>query len=77
MRTERERQVVMDVFEAMNSVLKSCQGEALKSPGRLQEISHVIRDVLKKKVRRRDRQRQHDISSIVIQPLNFIKAEII
>uniref|UniRef100_A0A668A5S6 Importin 4 n=1 Tax=Myripristis murdjan TaxID=586833 RepID=A0A668A5S6_9TELE len=48
-RTERERQVVMGVFEAMNSVLKSCQGEALKSPGRLQEISHVIRDVLKKK----------------------------
>ncbi|XP_071384445.1 importin-4 isoform X1 [Centroberyx affinis] len=48
-RTERERQVVMGVLEAMNSVLKSCQGEAFKSPARLEEISHTIRDVLKKK----------------------------
>ncbi|XP_071764952.1 importin-4 isoform X2 [Centroberyx gerrardi] len=48
-RTERERQVVMGVLEAMNSILKSCQGEAFKSPARLEEISHTIRDVLKKK----------------------------
>ena len=48
---ERERQVVMGVLEAMNGVLKACQGEALRSPGRLQEISHAIRDVLKKRVR--------------------------
>ncbi|XP_062335752.1 importin-4 [Osmerus eperlanus] len=46
---ERERQVVMGVLEAMNGVLKACQGEALRSPGRLQEISHAIRDVLKKR----------------------------
>uniref|UniRef100_A0A673VZ38 Importin 4 n=1 Tax=Salmo trutta TaxID=8032 RepID=A0A673VZ38_SALTR len=45
----RERQVVMGVLEAMNGVLKACQGEALQSPGRLQEISQAIRDVLKKR----------------------------
>lgn len=50
-RSERERQVVMGVLEALNGVVKSCQGEALKTPGRLAEISHAIRDVLKKKVR--------------------------
>uniref|UniRef100_A0A4W5NHS7 Importin 4 n=1 Tax=Hucho hucho TaxID=62062 RepID=A0A4W5NHS7_9TELE len=48
-RSERERQVVMGVLEAMNAVLKACQGEALQSPGRLQEISQAIRDVLKKR----------------------------
>ncbi|KAM4606742.1 importin-4 [Polymixia lowei] len=48
-RTERERHVVMSVLEAMNGVVKACQAEAFKSPGRLQEISHAIRDVLKKK----------------------------
>uniref|UniRef100_A0A673VYF8 Importin 4 n=1 Tax=Salmo trutta TaxID=8032 RepID=A0A673VYF8_SALTR len=48
-RGERERQVVMGVLEAMNGVLKACQGEALQSPGRLQEISQAIRDVLKKR----------------------------
>ncbi|KAM9552687.1 importin-4-like isoform 1-T1 [Salvelinus alpinus] len=47
--SERERQVVMGVLEAMNAVLKACQGEALQSPGRLQEISQAIRDVLKKR----------------------------
>ncbi|XP_034718179.1 importin-4 isoform X4 [Etheostoma cragini] len=48
-RTEHERQVVMGVLETMNNVIKSCKGEAFKSPLRLKEISHVIRDVLKKK----------------------------
>lgn len=48
---ERERQVVMGVLEAMNSVIKSCQREALQTPHRLAEISHAIRDVLRKKVR--------------------------
>ncbi|KAL1006374.1 hypothetical protein UPYG_G00071530, partial [Umbra pygmaea] len=48
-RTERERQVVMGVLEAMNGVLKACQGEALQTPGCLKEISQAIRDVLKKK----------------------------
>ncbi|XP_036374883.1 importin-4-like [Megalops cyprinoides] len=48
-RQERERHVVMAVLESMNAVIKSCQGEALQIPGRLQEISHAIRDVLKKK----------------------------
>uniref|UniRef100_A0A8C7NLG9 Importin 4 n=1 Tax=Oncorhynchus mykiss TaxID=8022 RepID=A0A8C7NLG9_ONCMY len=47
--SERERHVVMGVLEAMNAVLKACQGEALQSPGRLQEISQAIRDVLKKR----------------------------
>uniref|UniRef100_A0AAR2J2V9 TOG domain-containing protein n=1 Tax=Pygocentrus nattereri TaxID=42514 RepID=A0AAR2J2V9_PYGNA len=46
---EHERQVVMGVLEAMNAIIKSCQGEALHTPGRLEEISHAIRDVLKKK----------------------------
>ncbi|KAL7886745.1 hypothetical protein AOLI_G00044660 [Acnodon oligacanthus] len=46
---EHERQVVMGVLEAMNAIIKSCQGEALHTPGRLAEISHAIRDVLKKK----------------------------
>ncbi|XP_072536395.1 importin-4 isoform X2 [Salminus brasiliensis] len=46
---DRERHVVMAVLEAMNAVIKSCQGEALQTPGRLAEISHAIRDVLKKK----------------------------
>ena len=49
-RSERERHVVMSVLEAMNGVVKACQGEALQQPGRLQDISHAIRDVLKKKV---------------------------
>ncbi|KAI1902156.1 hypothetical protein AGOR_G00041800 [Albula goreensis] len=48
-RGERERQVVMAVLESMNAVIKSCQGEALQAPSRLAEISHAIRDVLKKK----------------------------
>lgn len=51
-RTEQERQVVMAVLETMNSVIKSCKEEVFKNPSRLKEISHVIRDVLKKKVRR-------------------------
>ncbi|XP_066539895.1 importin-4 isoform X2 [Hoplias malabaricus] len=46
---ERERQVVMAVLESMNAVIKLCQGEALQAPGRLTEICHAIRDVLKKK----------------------------
>lgn len=48
-RAERERHVVMGILEAMNGVIKSCQGEIFKNPQRLQEISHAIRDVLKKK----------------------------
>uniref|UniRef100_A0A8C7NL65 Importin 4 n=1 Tax=Oncorhynchus mykiss TaxID=8022 RepID=A0A8C7NL65_ONCMY len=44
--SERERHVVMGVLEAMNAVLKACQGEALQSPGRLQEISQAIRDTV-------------------------------
>ncbi|CAN9506252.1 unnamed protein product [Ophioblennius macclurei] len=48
-RKETERQVVMGILETMNSVIKSCQGEAFQNPARLKEISYVIRDVLKKK----------------------------
>lgn len=50
-RTEHERQVVMGVLETMNSVIKSCKEEVFKNPSHLKEVSNVIRDVLKKKVR--------------------------
>ncbi len=50
-RTEQERQVVMGVLETMNNVIKSCKQEVFKTTGRLKEISHVIRDVLLRKVR--------------------------
>uniref|UniRef100_A0A672IT40 TOG domain-containing protein n=1 Tax=Salarias fasciatus TaxID=181472 RepID=A0A672IT40_SALFA len=50
-RKETERQVVMGVLETMNGVIKSCKGEAFQNPTRLKDVSHVIRDVLKKKVR--------------------------
>ncbi|KAM4543425.1 importin-4 [Fundulus diaphanus] len=48
-RTDRERLVVMGVLEAMNGVIKSCKGEVFRNPAHLKEISHLIRDVLKKK----------------------------
>ncbi|XP_047424187.1 importin-4 [Mugil cephalus] len=48
-RTEKERLVVMGVLETMNNVIKTCKEEVFRNPSRLQEISHVIRDVLKKK----------------------------
>lgn len=46
---DRERHVVMAVLEAMNGLIKSCKAEALQTPERLTEISHAIRDVLKRK----------------------------
>uniref|UniRef100_A0A665X5G6 TOG domain-containing protein n=1 Tax=Echeneis naucrates TaxID=173247 RepID=A0A665X5G6_ECHNA len=49
--TENERQVVMGVLESLNNVIKSCKEEVFINPLRLKEISFVIRDVLKKKVR--------------------------
>lgn len=51
-RKEQERQVVMGVLEAINGIVKSCKEEVFRNPSRLKEISYVIRDVLKKKVRR-------------------------
>uniref|UniRef100_A0A7N6A2G1 TOG domain-containing protein n=1 Tax=Anabas testudineus TaxID=64144 RepID=A0A7N6A2G1_ANATE len=48
-RTEHERQVVMGVLESMNGIIKSCKEEVFRNPSRLKEVSHVIRDVLKKK----------------------------
>ena len=50
-RADRERYVVMGILEAMNNVIKFCKEEVFKNPSRLKEISEVIRDVLKKKVR--------------------------
>ncbi|KAM6971252.1 importin-4 [Tautogolabrus adspersus] len=47
--TEPERQVVMGVLETLNNVVKTCKEEVFKNPSRLKEISHLIRDVLKKK----------------------------
>ncbi|KAM4718344.1 importin-4 [Anableps anableps] len=48
-RAERERPVVMGVLETMNGVIKSCKEEVFRNPSHLKEISHVVRDVLKKK----------------------------
>ncbi|XP_068604017.1 importin-4 [Brachionichthys hirsutus] len=48
-RKEHERLVVMGVLETMNGVIKSCKEQAFRSPSRLKEVSHAIRDVLKKK----------------------------
>ncbi|KAG7526937.1 importin-4 isoform X1 [Solea senegalensis] len=48
-RTEPERQVAMAILETMNSVIMSCKDQVFKNPSRLKEVSHVIRDVLKKK----------------------------
>ena len=50
-RTEQERPVVMGVLETMNNLMKTCKEEVFRNPSRLKEISDVIRDVLKKKVR--------------------------
>lgn len=41
----------MGILETMNSVIKSCKEEVFKNPSHLKEVSNVIRDVLKKKVR--------------------------
>lgn len=49
-RTEHERQVVMGILETLNNVIKSCKEEVFINPAYLQEVSHVIRDVLKKQV---------------------------
>ncbi|MED6238474.1 hypothetical protein ATANTOWER_022324 [Ataeniobius toweri] len=48
-RADRERLVVMAVLETMSSVIKSCKEEVFRNPSHLTEISHLIRDVLKKK----------------------------
>lgn len=50
-RTDRERTVVMSVLETMNNMMKTCKEEVCRNPSHLKEISHLIRDVLKKKVR--------------------------
>lgn len=49
-RTEHERQVVMCILETMNNVIKSCKEKVFLNSAYLQEVSHLIRDVLKKKV---------------------------
>lgn len=49
-RAEHERQVVMCILETMNNIIKFCKEEAFTKPAYLQEVSHLIRDVLKKKV---------------------------
>lgn len=49
-RVDKERQVVMSILESLGKVLKSCQQETLREPGRLVELSRVIREVLEKKV---------------------------
>lgn len=49
-REDKERQVVMTILEALAKLLKSCQEEALRRPGLLTDLCHVIREVLEKKV---------------------------
>ncbi|XP_034768784.2 importin-4 [Acipenser ruthenus] len=46
---ERDRQVVMSVLETMNEMLKDCGVEAIRTPGRLDQICKAIRDILQKK----------------------------
>ncbi|XP_062992581.1 importin-4 [Elgaria multicarinata webbii] len=48
-REDKERQVVMAILEMLEKVVKSCQREALREPGRLAELCQVIREVLEKK----------------------------
>lgn len=50
-RTEPERQVVMGILETMNNVIKTCKEEVFRNPAYLKEVSSLIHDVLKKKVR--------------------------
>lgn len=50
-RKEHERQVVMCILETMNSVIKYCKEEVFINSAYLEAVSHLIRDVLKKKVR--------------------------
>lgn len=47
---DKEREVVMAVLETLGKLLKTCQQEALREPGRLGELCRVIREVLEKKV---------------------------
>ncbi|XP_066483155.1 importin-4 [Tiliqua scincoides] len=48
-RVDKERQVVMAILEILGKLVKSCQQEALREPGRLVELCQVIREVLEKK----------------------------
>lgn len=49
-RQERERSGAMAALEALGTVLRSCQQEALQDPGRLADICLLIRHVLERKV---------------------------
>ncbi|KAL4657117.1 importin-4-like isoform X1 [Arapaima gigas] len=64
-RKDRERNVVMAVIDSMNSIIKDCQEEALRSPGRLAEISYAIRDVLKKKVSQKMPQKSPEFEAML------------
>ncbi|KAJ6653043.1 hypothetical protein lerEdw1_010129 [Lerista edwardsae] len=48
-RVDKERQVVMAILETLGKLLKACQQEALREPGRLVELCRVVREVLEKK----------------------------
>lgn len=54
----------MGILETMNNVMKSCKEEVFKNPARLKEISYVIRDVLKKKVRKAETDVENNKSHI-------------
>ncbi|XP_074838563.1 importin-4-like isoform X1 [Carettochelys insculpta] len=48
-RQERERPVAMAVLEALGVVLGACRQEALREPGRLEELAGTLRAVLERK----------------------------
>lgn len=48
--SERERQVVMAVLEALTGVLRGCGPLALQPPGRLAELCGMLKAVLQRKV---------------------------
>lgn len=50
--SERERQVVMAVLEALTGVLRGCGPLALQPPGRLAELCGMLKAVLQRKVSR-------------------------
>uniref|UniRef100_A0A8C4SHZ2 Importin 4 n=1 Tax=Erpetoichthys calabaricus TaxID=27687 RepID=A0A8C4SHZ2_ERPCA len=57
---EKDRHVVMAMFDSLNAILKECGPELLQSAGRLDGISKAIRDVLQKKAACQDNEDYDD-----------------
>lgn len=62
----------MGILETMNNVIKSCKEEVFRNPSRLKEISHVIRDVLKKKVRKGETDGGEEVALFAIAEVTHI-----